>query len=85
MGLGRQSEDDIVPVAVWGAKPNEDYEIAPVEKFFVSTGDYNAGDAVDVAELGATVTFDFTGTTHTVATTTFKDDGTYADPTYSDS
>ncbi|PGH23926.1 hypothetical protein AJ80_01988 [Polytolypa hystricis UAMH7299] len=85
VGLGRQKGDDVIPVAVWSADPSEDYEIAPVEKFFVSTGNYREGDAVNVSELGKTVTFDFTGTAHTAATTTFQDDGTYTSPTYSDS
>jgi hypothetical protein len=83
-GIGRQNGDDIVPVAVWGAEPNTDYEVAPVEKYFISTGNYMEGDSVGVSSLGAVATIDFTGTHHTVATTTLKQDGTYTDLTYSD-
>jgi hypothetical protein len=32
-------DGDIVPVAVSGAKPSEDHEVAPVEKFIISAGD----------------------------------------------
>lgn len=74
-----------MPVATWGTKPSEDYEVAPVEKFYVSTGDYEEGNAVDVTQLGASVTIDFTGSTYTVATTTLQDDGTYTTPTYTNS
>jgi len=82
-GLGRKKDDGVVPVAVWAATPTQTYEVAPVEKFFISTGTYSEGDAVDVSSLGATVTIDFTGSSNTVATTTLKDDGTYDTPTYS--
>jgi len=85
VGLGRKKGDDVVPVAVWGAEPTTDYEIAPVEEFFVSTGNYNEGDAVDYSMLGPMVTINFTGRVETIATTTLQDDGTYTDPIYSNS
>jgi len=62
-----------------------DYTVTPVDKFFISAAHYEEGDAVDVSQVGATVSIDFTGTSHTVASTDFKVDGTYSTPTYSDS
>lgn len=83
--MGRQSchNSDIVPVAVWTAKPNQDYEITPVQKFFISTGSSSEGDAVQVTDLGQTVTFDFTSRTETAVSTDFTTGYKYTDPVYS--
>ncbi|PMD52993.1 uncharacterized protein K444DRAFT_542670 [Hyaloscypha bicolor E] len=85
-GLGRQSahdSEDIIPVAVWTAKPSQDYEIAPVQKFFIATGTYSEGDVVNVADLGQTVVIDFTSTTYTNASTDFTTEYKYTSPKYS--
>lgn len=61
--MGRQNthnSSNIVPVEVWTAKPSQKYEVALVQRFFVSTGTYTEGSAVNVADLGQIVTFDFT-------------------------
>ncbi|KAL8786228.1 MAG: hypothetical protein Q9213_002917 [Squamulea squamosa] len=80
-GLGMKSpvpdQEDVVPVAVWQAKPNQQYQITPKRIYYISTGRYNAGRIVNVAELGTTATIDFTGRKETVATLVFNNDLSY--------
>ena len=74
---------DVVPVSIWPAKPNQDYEIVPVKRFFVATGSYSELNAVNVAELGQIVTLDFTTRSETSASTEFNTDYQYTNPVYS--
>ena len=70
-------EEDVVPVAVWQAKPNQQYQITPKRIFYIATGDYKAGKIVNVADLGATATIDFTGRKETIATVVFNKELSY--------
>jgi hypothetical protein len=56
--------------------------MAPIQKFFISTGTYSEGDAVKVADLGQTVTFDFTSTSYTTGSVDFTTDYKYTSPSY---
>ncbi|KAL8835416.1 MAG: hypothetical protein Q9176_006917 [Flavoplaca citrina] len=86
-GLGMKSpvpeEEDVVPVAVWQAKPNQDYHITPKRVYYISTGKFHAGLIVDVAKLGQTATVDFTGRKETVATVCLNNQLSYEPVQYS--
>lgn len=73
---------DVVPVSVWQAKPNQKYQITPKRTYFISTGTYHAGRIVDFAQLGAYATIDFTGRTETVATVELHNDLGYSTVKY---
>ena len=75
-------------VVVWQAQPNQTYQIIPVKKFFVSTGDFKLGTIVNVRTLGKVCTLDFTGTNpeangKNMATVEFDANNKYSDPVYS--
>jgi hypothetical protein len=59
--------------------------VTPVLKYFVSTGDFQSGDAVDITTLGVVSTIDFTTAKpgQTIATITQNSDGTYSPPVFS--
>lgn len=62
-GLGRQNpkseDEDIIPVAVWPADPNELYEVIPREIFYIATGDFRVGEIVNVRTIGKIAKIDF--------------------------
>ena len=62
-GLGRQNpksqDEDIVPVAIWSADPNELYEVIPKEIFYIATGDFKLGRIVNVRSIGKIARIDF--------------------------
>lgn len=74
----------MVPVLSWSADSGSTYKVTPVVTFYVSTGDYQRGDAVDVTTLGTIGSIDFTTALpgQTVATITQNVDNTYSDPTF---
>jgi hypothetical protein len=85
-GLGRRSarnREDIVPVAVWPAKPNQDYEVTPVQKFFIATGSHEESRAVDITTFGKVGTVDFTSMQHTTASIDFTAEYNYTPASYS--
>jgi hypothetical protein len=85
-GYGKYNDkNEVVPVAVWQAKPSQKYDLTPVVKYYVSTGDYKAGTAVDITTLGAVSEIDFTKAPPgaVIATVTHNSDGTYSGPNFS--
>ncbi|KAF1845174.1 uncharacterized protein K460DRAFT_366062 [Cucurbitaria berberidis CBS 394.84] len=86
-GLGMKSPvpniEDVVPVSVWQAKPNQAYQITPKRIYYISTGDYKAGRIVNVAEFGKVCTIDFTGRKETIATVIYNNDLDYEKVEYS--
>jgi hypothetical protein len=85
-GLGAEDPTDssnIVPVATFPVKPDLQYTVAPVTKYYVSTGSYEQGEIIDVTTLGEIATIDFTGINYTTATVVHNDDGTYSLPAWS--
>ncbi|KAL5371332.1 hypothetical protein DPSP01_014336 [Paraphaeosphaeria sporulosa] len=84
-GYGKYDDTgNVVPVAVWTAKPSQIYEVTPVVTYYVSTGDFHAGDVVDVTTLGAIAKIDFTTAKagQTMATITHEIDGRYSGPVF---
>jgi hypothetical protein len=66
VGMGAKDPNDdtsVVPVATFVAHPNMTYVIWPHVVYYISTGDYAAGQIIDVAALGVTQEVDFTGAT----------------------
>ncbi|CAG9938560.1 unnamed protein product [Clonostachys rosea f. rosea IK726] len=85
-GYGKYNDkNQVVPVAVWRAKPFQKYDLTPVIKYYVSTGNYKPGTTVDITTLGAVSEIDFTKAKpgQVIATVTHNSDGTYSDPTFS--
>lgn len=69
-GLARDNGSAIPsPVATFDALPNEIYNIAPVIKFYVGDGNYQAGQVIDVTTISNEyATIDFTNQASTTAT-----------------
>jgi len=69
-GLARDNGSAIPsPVATFDALPNEIYNIAPVIKFYVGDGNYQAGQVIDVTTISNQyATIDFTNQASTTAT-----------------
>ncbi|GIK01901.1 hypothetical protein Aspvir_005942 [Aspergillus viridinutans] len=85
-GFGKLNQkEEVVPVAVWRAEPGEKYILTPKVTYYVSTGDYRAGETVDVTQIGEISTIDFTTAKpgQTIATITHNDDGSYSKPEFS--
>ena len=89
-GLGRQNpksdEEDIVPVAVWDADPNEHYDVIPREIFYVATGDFRLGEIVNIRSLGKIAKIDFSsgkGLGMNIATIDFTKTHEYKGPIFS--
>lgn len=85
-GYGKLNEkSEVVPVAVWRARGNQTYILTPQVTYYVGTGDYSAGTAVDITTIGAVATVNFTKARpgQTIATITHNNDGTYSDPVFS--
>ena len=84
--MGKYNDHNkVVPVASFPATPSQAYTLQPVIKFYVGTGSYLPGTAVNVTQIGSIGTIDFTKALsgQTEATITHKEDGTYSDPTFS--
>lgn len=61
LGYGGLDENgEVVPLAVFDMDPNETYNVLPVVKYYVSTGQYIPGDVIDVQEFGEYILIDFT-------------------------
>lgn len=80
-GLGMKNpvpdEEDVVPVSVWQAKPNQKYQITPKRVYYIATGKFTPGRIVNVTELGAYATIDFTGRKESKATIVFTNELSY--------
>ncbi|UNI18018.1 hypothetical protein JDV02_004319 [Purpureocillium takamizusanense] len=84
-GFGKQnSKGDVVPVAVWRGFPGLQYVLTPQVTYYVGTGDYSPGTAVDITTIGTISTIDFTKALsgQTIATITHNKDGTYSGPVF---
>ncbi|POR38654.1 Uncharacterized protein TPAR_01147 [Tolypocladium paradoxum] len=85
-GFGKYNDKlDVVPVAVWRAKPGKKYDLTPQVTYYVGTGDFKPGTAVDITTIGAIAKIDFTKAKpgQTNATVTQHNNGTWSDPTFS--
>ncbi|KAF2221011.1 hypothetical protein BDZ85DRAFT_251543 [Elsinoe ampelina] len=85
---GGRIERNVNIAACWQAMPNTRYTITPTVKFYVSTGDFTAGEIVRVTEVGLTQLIDFTpngANAPTYASFEQKVDGSYGPVTYSQS
>ncbi|KAL9594237.1 MAG: hypothetical protein Q9219_007139 [cf. Caloplaca sp. 3 TL-2023] len=86
-GLGRRSPipsiQEVVPVSVWQAKPNQKYLVTPKRVYYISTGDYVQGTIVEYADLGSHATIDFTGRDETIATVELDDNLAFSQVVYS--
>ncbi|EFY85355.1 hypothetical protein MAC_08604 [Metarhizium acridum CQMa 102] len=85
-GYGKFNDrGEVVPVAVWRALPNETYQLTPKVTYYVGTGSYAAGTAVDITQIGALAEIDFTNALpgQVIATVTHNRDGTYSAPEFS--
>ncbi|PTB34861.1 uncharacterized protein TrAFT101_002297 [Trichoderma asperellum] len=85
-GYGKyNNQNQVVPVAVWRAQPNKIYELTPVVKYYVATGDYSPGTTVDITTLSAVSEIDFTKAKpgQTIATITHNSNGTFSPPVFS--
>lgn len=52
-GMGKYDENNnIVSVASFPAEPNQQYTLQPVVTFFIGTGSYKPGTAVNVTQIG---------------------------------
>ncbi|KAJ4316840.1 hypothetical protein N0V94_005253 [Neodidymelliopsis sp. IMI 364377] len=85
-GMGLKSPnpmiEDVTPVAVWQAKPNQDYQITPKRQYYVSTGKYTPGTIVNVTQLGQVARIDFTGRSENVAVVILNNQLAYESVTY---
>jgi len=50
------------PQATFVPEPNVDYQIQPVNTYYLTFGDYTKGALIDVNKIGAMATIDFTQT-----------------------
>ncbi|GFF39855.1 hypothetical protein IFM46972_06022 [Aspergillus udagawae] len=50
----------IIPVATMPASPNYNFYFQPIVKYYIGTGDFEAGTVVNVTEIGPVLTVDFT-------------------------
>ena len=78
-GLGLQSStsQDIAPAAIWSAEPNQQYVVEPKQTYYISTGDYEEGNILDVEQLGSIATIDFTAKATPNAQVMFTEDMTF--------
>ncbi|MFZ0268749.1 hypothetical protein [Caulobacter sp.] len=65
------------PVATFAAEPNDVFNIAPVQKFYVADLGAKPGEVVDLTGLTAIATIDFTGAPQTTATAVQNANGTF--------
>lgn len=76
-------ETGVVPVSVWQAKPNQNYQITPRRIYYISIGSFIPGQIVDIRLLSQVATIDFTDRNETVATVTYTPDLYFLEPQYS--
>lgn len=65
------------PVATFAAEPNDVFNIAPVQKFYVADLWATLGEVIDPTSLTAVATIDFTGLPQTTATAIQGANGTF--------
>ena len=66
-----------MPVATFAAEPNDVFNIAPVQKFYVADLWATPGEVIDPTSLTAAATIDFTGLPQTTATAIQGPNGTF--------
>jgi hypothetical protein len=79
-GLARPSGTPMPsPVATFKAMPNDTFNITPVEKFYVTDGQYTPGAVIDITETSTKAAqIDFTGKPQTTATVIQAADGSFS-------
>ena len=77
VGLGAQTTGGVVPVTCWEALPSQTYTCFPAATYYISTGNYTPGMAVDVKDFGLTALVDFQKLGTTAAMVTQNLNGTY--------
>lgn len=86
-GLGManplRDQQEVLPVSVWQAMPNQKFQITPKRVYYISTGKFTPGTLVDVTQLGKSATIDFTGRKETVATLDLTNNLDYLPVVYS--
>ncbi|GAB7346963.1 hypothetical protein MBLNU459_g2017t1 [Dothideomycetes sp. NU459] len=86
-GLGMRDitseEPAVMPVSVWQADLNRQYQIAPKRAYRVCLGSFKPGTIIDVAELGKHATIDFTGKEETTATVIYNEQRSLEPAVYS--
>ena len=60
MKRGYDEELPAFPLVVWQAQPSRIYEIIPVRKFYITTGDSKVGTVVNMRAMGTKCEIDFT-------------------------
>ncbi|EAW11704.1 uncharacterized protein ACLA_094030 [Aspergillus clavatus NRRL 1] len=63
MGARDPVTQGITPVATVPANPNYNFYFQPVVKYYIGTGDFDAGTVVNITEIGPVLTVDFTQST----------------------
>ena len=84
--MGKYNENqDVVPVATFPALPSQSYTLQPGVQFYVGTGSYQPGKAVNITDIGQIANIDFNEALsgQTIATITHLEDLTYSRPTFS--
>jgi len=82
-GVAKISDGEPKPVLTFSPHPGHDYDIYPVLKFWVSTGDYTDGTTFKISDFGKVGHIDFTGKEQTIATLTQDSSGEYSEAVYS--
>jgi hypothetical protein len=60
MGARDPNTQFITPVATVPASPNYNFYFQPIAKYYIGTGDFEAGTVVSITEIGPVLTVDFT-------------------------
>ncbi|GIK03443.1 hypothetical protein Aspvir_007513 [Aspergillus viridinutans] len=60
MGARDPESKDIIPVTTVPASPNTDFYFQPIVKYYIGTGNFEAGTVVNITEIGPVLTVDFT-------------------------
>jgi len=85
--MGKYDEaNNVVPAFVFNPPDaTKEYDITPVVTYYIATGDYEAGQVVDITSYGPAQAIDFTSAPpgFTVATIIHNPDGTYTLPVFS--
>jgi len=79
LGVARMAATPIpAPVMTLPALPNTITSIRPIHTYYVAVGDYQTGDVIDAALVGASAKIDFSGRAQTTATVVQQADGAFS-------
>jgi hypothetical protein len=86
IGMGAQDPvtQGITPVATVPANPNSDFYFQPIVKYYIGTGEFEAGTVVNITEIGPVLSVDFTQTPETTAIYTQGSNNEYTSGSPSD-